>query len=149
MHCTALKITDKQVHSNLNTLFLKFLTSNVWKIRIYSQITSNRYLGQSSGAGLYAQSQRVTHTRFEGLSLIRELIFFFPPFFFLSCSTWGRQPCWRWNGRLWSALPHCAATLHCPTVILVALQGRRWGGGGQLKKPHCLFVKKALKECPV
>lgn len=73
------------------------------------------------------------------------LIFLFFPLslFFISCSTWGRQPQWRWNGLLWSALPYCAATSHYPTVILGALQGRRWE---PLEEPLWLFVKKTQKD---
>ena len=38
--------------------------------------------------------------------------------FLISRSTWGRQPWRRWNGLLWSELPHCAATSCCLTVVL-------------------------------
>lgn len=56
-------------------------------------------------------------------------------YFFLSHAPLEADSSW-WNGPLWSALPHRAATLHCPTVILGTLQGHRWE---LLKKAQRLF----------
>lgn len=57
------------------------------------------------------------------------------PFYFLSHAPLEADGRW-WNGLLWSALPYRAATSHCPTVILGALQGRRWE---LLYKPVAFF----------
>lgn len=76
------------------------------------------------------------------------------PFYFLSHAPLEADGRW-WNGLLWSALPYRAATSHCPTVILGALQGRRWE---LLYKPVAFFffffslppfVKKAFLKYPL
>lgn len=65
---------------------------------------------------------------------------FFPIFlfiFFISCSTWGIQARWRWNGLLWSALPYCAATSRCPTVIFRGIARTQMGAAEETTLPFC------------